>query len=327
MRQLPHSRIRRNPSGKHISLQPRDLLTLEVIQRHGPLPAHYLYEFTKPIAVDEFGHRKRLKDLWNENRNSHKAFYLDRPLQQFQTYFARSQFLVYDLADGGREALREQGKLNRYALAPSGGFTHALMTSCITASIELGALQAGYRYISQEEILERAPINCRTAKIPLALATPISHTIKINGPPRMHHSNRPTIPDQLFGIDYGGRALFFVLEADRATEPVERSNLDQNSYLRKVLCYRAINRSEIYKRHFGVPNLIVLNVTVSTEHLRSIFSLIHDLTEKIDGSYGISNMLFQVVPEFATYLRMPPLLPHLFAEPWLRAGKTPFRIN
>ena len=327
MRQLPQSRISRRPTGKHITLQPRDILTLEVIQRHGPLPSHYLYEFTKHIAKDLFGHRKRLKDLWNENHTPHKGFYLERPIQQFQTYFARSQYLVYDLADAGRGTLKQLGKLNRYAMPPSGGFTHALMTACITASIELAARKAGYRYISQEEILDRAPASTKTAKMPLALPTDISHSVKKNGASYTYRSDRPTIPDQLFGIDYGGKASFFALEADRATAPVERYNLTQNSYLRKFLCYRAINRTEIYKEHFGIPNLIILNVTVSITHMQNIMNLVHELTLKPDGSYGISNLLFQCVPDFATYLRLPPLLPYLFTEPWLRAGKPPFFIS
>ena len=201
------------------------------------------------------------------------------------------------------------------------------MTACITASIDLAARKAGYRYISQEEILDRAPASTKTAKVPLALPTDISHTFKKNGASYTHHSDRSTIPDQLFGIDYGGKASFFALEADRATEPVERYNLNQNSYLRKILCYRAINRTEIYKQFFGIPNLIILNVTVSTTHLHSILDVVHELTLKADGSYGISNFMFQCVPDFATYLRVPPLLPHLFSDPWLRVGKAPFFIS
>jgi len=327
MRQLPQSRIVRKPTGKHITLQPRDILTLEAIQRHGPLPAHYLYEFTKQIAKDELGQRKRLKDLWNENLNPHKGFYLDRPRQQFQTYFARSQPLVYDLADAGRDALEQLGILNHYAVPPAGGFTHALMTACITASIELAARKAGCRFIAQEEILRRSPPDTRHAKFPLALPSSISHAFPRGGGLTIHRSDRSTIPDQLFGIDYGGKASFFALEADRGTEPVARSNLDQNSYLRKILSYRAINRTEAYKTRFAVPNLIVLNVTVSPARMANILDLVQDVTIKSDGSYGISNFMVQCVPDFATYLRVPPLLPHLFEAPWSRAGKEPYFLN
>ncbi len=304
------------------------MLTFEAIQRHGPLPSHYLHEFTKHIAKDFFGQRKRLKNLWNENNNRDKGYYLERPIQQFQTYFARSQFLVYELTDTSRQALREQGRLCQYATPPSGGFTHALMTSCVTASIELEAIKAGQRYISQEEILARAPMSTKTAKTPLALPTDISHTFRKNdGSTYLQYSNRPTVPDQLFGIDYGGKASFFALEVDRATEPVFRSELKNNSYLRKILSYRAINKTEIYKRHFGIPNLIILNVTVSTPHMQSIIDLVRELTMKKDGTYGISNCLFQMVPDFSNYLRIPPLLPYLFTGPWLRSGKEPFHID
>jgi hypothetical protein len=327
MRQLPQSRITRKPTGKRITLRPRDMLMLEFIQRHGPLPSHYLYEATKHISRNMFWHRKRLKDLWNERDTPHGSFYLERPFQQFQTYFARSQFIVYGLTDASRQALADAGKLNQYATPPGGGFTHALMTSCVTASIELECAKAGHRYISQEEILARAPVSTRTAKQPLAMPSEISHTFKKEGSTYTHTSNRPTVPDQLFGIDYGGKASFFALEIDRATEPVFRFNLTQNSYLRKVLCYRAINRSRAYEKMFGIPNLIILNVTTSAAHRDSILELVKELTMKPDRSYGISNLVFQTVTDFAQFLKVPPVLAHLWSEPWLRAGKEPFFIN
>ncbi|MGH7866923.1 MAG: hypothetical protein ACREP9_04625, partial [Candidatus Dormibacteraceae bacterium] len=44
-------------------LRPRDIAIFEAIQRHGPLPSHYLYEFTKGLAHDSFGFRKRILTL------------------------------------------------------------------------------------------------------------------------------------------------------------------------------------------------------------------------------------------------------------------------
>lgn len=304
---------------ERIELKPRDWLTFEVLQRHGPLPSHYLHEFTKHLGRDAFFHRKRLYKLVQYG-------YLARPVE-LNHPAVRNDFKIYVLTDKAKAALREAGKLYQYAQPVGGGYQHMTLAALVTASIELETKKAGFRYIDQEEILSRAPLATRNAKHPLALPSEISFTFKGAKGAYTQRSARPTLPDQLFGIDYGGKASFFAVEIDRATEPVTRSNLNQNSYLRKILCYRAINSSRAYKAQWGVPNFIVLNVTVSDAHSRSILELVREVTQKPDGSHGITNFLFQVVPNFTHYTRVPPVMSHLWSAPWLRAGKEPFYIS
>lgn len=304
---------------KRLELQPRDWLSFEVIQRHGPLPSHYLHEFTKRLGRDMFAQRKRLLKLVQYG-------YLARPIQ-LNNPNVHDDFYVYALGDKAKEALRDMGRASLYATPVGGGYQHMFMSACVTASIELEAIKAGYRFIDQEEILADAPEATKDSERPLELPCAISHTFKGPRGPYTNTSNRPTVPDQLFGIDYGEVQSFFAVEIDRATEPAWRSNLNQNSYLRKVLCYRDINRTGIYKKQWGIPNLIILNVTVNAPHRDSIFDVIEDITKKPNGDFGMTNFLFHVVPNFAHYERVPPVLSHLWANAWARAGKSPFNIS
>jgi hypothetical protein len=287
-------------------LQPRDILTLEVLQRHGPLPTHFLYEFTKHIAKDRFGHSKRLLMLMREG-------YLKRP-KQLNNELIFNDFKVYTLRQKGKEALAGLGKLHRYARPTGGGFYHLLLTALITASIELEVTQAGYRFIDQEEILAKAPN--RGAQNPLALP--------VDNPATKVKS---IVPDQLFGIDYGGAASFFTLETDRKTESV-RSDLDANTYRRKIHCYRAVNASHAYRTTWGLPNILSLHVTVSEPHRQTILDEVKEITLKPNGSYGMSNFLTAVVPNVTHYQRLPrEPFRNLWNEPWQRSGKGALDIS
>jgi hypothetical protein len=45
------------------------------------------------------------------------------------------------------------------------------------------------------------------------------------------------IPDHVFGLEFNNQRCWYFLEADRATMPVTRGNLDQTSFYRKLLAY------------------------------------------------------------------------------------------
>lgn len=298
-------------------LRPRDILIFETIQRHGPLPSHYLYEFTKSIAKDIFGFRKRLLVLV-------RAAFLDRPLQLNHPLIV-TDFKSYVLTRRAEEALASLGKLNRYSAPAGGGYQHAFMCASITANIELEATRAGFAYIGQEEILSRhtCPAETKNADKPLTLETSISHVFKQRGGnPPTRHSNRRTHPDQLFGINYGNGFRFFALEADRGTEPLVRQNLDNNSILRKLLSYKYILEHGIHQKRFGIPNLNLLFVTTSQERARNVLQLARQTHPN-----GAPNLLFKAIPGLCAYFRTPPLLPELFTEPYGRPGHQPLSIN
>lgn len=96
------------PRGKRIDLSERDFAIFEALHRHGPLPTHYLYEFTRHFGRHLTSFQHRLTKLANGTENG--TAYLPRPRQQFASYNARCQPIIYDLAAPALAALGGRGK-------------------------------------------------------------------------------------------------------------------------------------------------------------------------------------------------------------------------
>ena len=118
------------------------------------------------------------------------------------------------------------------------------MVSCITASIEVGANSLAtdnIRYIFQDEILARGGYT---------LSFPV--TITANGTT----ITKQLMPDGLFGLEYTSVEKkyyrFFLIEADRSTEPDTASTLDRKSYTRTILQYREFVGKGLYKEALGL---------------------------------------------------------------------------
>ena len=62
----------------------------------------------------------------------------------------------------------------------------------------------------------------------------------------------------------------FALEADMHNEPIDPHELNRSSYGNKLVGYLAIFNDHLYKAHYGIPNMQVLNATVSDIHMRNI---------------------------------------------------------
>jgi hypothetical protein len=197
------------------------------------------------------------------------------------------------------------------------------MVCDILASIEIGIrADPQLRLISWEEILAKMPAAGANRDNPLELPCQVAFTF-----PRSkttHRSSKPLIPDAVFGVEYKPTKSFrfFALEADRNHEPVMRNNLSQTSYLRKILQYREIAKGA-YKTQWGLPNLLVLNVTTSEAHMQNIMSLVTKLT---DGK-GTSYLLFKTMPSLASLEKAPAPDACMLTEPWLRAGLESFELH
>ena len=275
-------------------LRPRDLIVFEALDRHGPLPSHYLYCFQKNIAHDRIGFLKRLKKLTDEG-------FLERPLR-LNNPLIHTDHKVYVLGAKAKTVLSAAGKAHQYAVSEDAQYAHAFMTSCTTASIELEAMRLGCRFVTRDEILKRAAVQPRDR--PLSIKCKVSYTAS-NG--STLYSDRPVEPDQLFGIDYGGAYRFFALEADRGSEPIIRNNLDQSSILRKLLAYNDILARGEHRQRFGIPNLFPMFVTTSDARMESMIDLARNTCPKYSNFF-----LFRAIPGFEVYFRTPPLLTELF---------------
>lgn len=305
------SRMRRAAVGKRIELTPRDLELLKLLSRYRYLRSNFLYAFLGGASEKRF--IERLGHLYHDGR------YINRPAQQWQ--FANSRYMpvVYELDEAGAQVLLAHGlgenakTLLRGRGRPSRQFAHTLMVSELLASIELGVRgDPSLRFISVQEILAKAPAATRSSDHPFEMPVSISHEFTRT---RTHSVDFKLVPDGLFGLEYNQKTYrFFAIEADRNTMPVSRSNLHQSSYMKKLLAYRAVVAQQVHKTRFGLPNLLVLNVTTSEEHMRAIMRLLKELA-------GSSSMfLFKAVPSLDSFEIAPMPAPHLLMLPWQRVG-------
>lgn len=292
----------RQPTGKRVILQERDFALFAALERHGPLPSTYLYEFTKDSARNFKGFQQRLTDLYNEDNTAHRGFYLDRPAQQHASINARYQPMSYELTELGHRSLRDQGIVTQMRESPNGPYLHRFMTACLTASMELTVTRAGFRYLSQADIFghPKCPDDVAERDHPLALP----------------HRDGDIIPDQLFGINYGGKYRFFALEADRKTETVVASKALAKSFARKLDAYAEILETQNYRACWGIPTLTVLIVTTSEAHMRTMIAALDDVAEPRFAT----RFLFKTTPQFGKYWTVPPVLTDLFTDPWARLG-------
>jgi Replication-relaxation len=304
-----------------VRLTPRDVEIFSLLQRIRYLRADYIHAFIG-------GSRTRLLERLNALYRFPNC-YLDRPGAQRRYFNANYRPLIYELDRRGEEALQEAGRFDpNQALAwvrrgREGHltFAHSVMICEALASIELGVrTRPDLRFIPWPSILAGMPMRIRTSTLSRGLPVAIRHTIDGVS----HECSKALVPDAVFGIDYVGKGRrFFALECDRDHEPLYRSNLTQTSYLRKILQYRQVMQEGVHKTHWGLPNLLVLNLTTSELHKEKMLELVRDVC----GGRGNNYLLFKATPSLGDVT--PPPIPggHVLFEPWERAGFEPLNIS
>ncbi len=310
--------MRRISSGKRIELTLRDIELFKLLSRYQYLRSDFLYAFLGGESETRF--KERLGDLYHDGK------FINRPEQQWLFAGSRCMPLVYELDACGEQVLRDHGLfphdaplLKKGRMGACRQFAHQLMICDSLASIELGLRQrTDLRFLSWQDILAKAPERTRVLENPFAIPVSISHTFPGSG--KAQSADIRAVPDALFGLEYArhGQRLyrFFALEADRNTLPIKRTNLQQSSYLRKVLPYRQIVVQDIHKTHLGLPNLLVLTVTTNEQHMRSIMTLVKELAT--DGRSTL--FLFKTMSSLGDFRKAPAPTAHMLTAPWQRVG-------
>lgn len=292
-----------NPRVQRIELNETDFLLFEHIDRHGPLPIHYLYELTKHFRRNKNHLQHRLTEFYNGDEGGP---YLKRPAAQFNSFEARYQHIVYELTPRAKMVLASQGRLGKFPLKRNNDFVHDLMAACVSASIQIGAKENGLEYVARETILSRS-----------------GSSIGIEVP------GTRLFPDDLFGLkgkdEKGDWYRFFAVEIDRNTESIETKTAGvPGKFGRKIEHYSHIIGTRSFKAHWDIPNLSVLTVTTNDQHARNMIAYVEKTQPKWKHKF-----LFQTETMFGTRLsedadqfwRMPKgLLTHLL-DPWQTTGE------
>lgn len=289
----------RQPQGKRIALTPDDDLIFEAIYRHGHLPSHYLREFTSHENANALA--DRLTKLFHGAELN--GPFLTKPEKQHASFFADIQHLVYDLHPNAIKLVEDKIQAKNDWLEQrrkDNHFVHALMNACVGASLELGLRK---KYIPRYDVLLR-----QKSKLELPLAF-----------------NHALVPDDLFGINYGGSYRFFAVEIDRNTESIDREpsgNKTPPTIGKKFEAYLEVLRSRLYRDVWGVPNLMVLIVSTSEGRLAGMMRKLKELDPVL-----ASRFLFKADPTFGPNWRVPEKVLTDLITPWARADGSTFDIT
>ncbi len=296
-------------------LTERDIELFKLLARYRYLPGDDMHAFVGG-SLDAVVRRLNLLSRRPNN-------YLARPHQQRESADANYRRLVYELDERGWRVLRERG----YPSLPKQShrhFAHELMVCRITASFELGArADSAVRLIAWPDILASENTPAATRASPTPASIPVSFTLNDRT-----YSLNLTADGQPFGIErnHAGQLtyLFFPgIEADCGTEPVETSDGDRSSIVKKFAAYRAVASQGMHRTHFGFPNFFVPIITTTTRRMESMMKLLDRMT---DGR-GSKMFLFTTYPAFSSFEKPPPAGGHMLTRSWHRVGFPPFKFT
>jgi hypothetical protein len=304
----------RHPTGRTMRVNSTIMPVFQAIDIHGPMSTPNLFKFFPGKNYNNFQHR--LTDLYNE-ASVHGGPYLDRPVRDKKRFVSDAREVIfdtsphiYDLAPAGIELMKSLRPEHR---APrSDPLLHRMFTACITASIHLAAQEAGHTFLSANEILshEKVPQKTRDRWNPLSIPVdpepqdPYALSIPVEP-----HS---ITPDALFGIRYAdGKLRLFVLECDRGTEAITRTETKHNTFANKLDLYGKVFERGLHEDHFGFRTLMVLTVTTSEQRIESMMEHLPRRTKPF---------LFKAKSVLGRFWEVPTVMPDLFTEPWIRDG-------
>jgi Replication-relaxation len=208
------------------------------------------------------------------------AGYIDRPKAQLDHYPTNgSSPMVYALGDlgalllsqrdGAGSGSRDWDRRNREAGRPF--IDHQLEITEFLASLQMATQhRSDVRLIHPDELIAAFPEHTRNACNPFSL--------RVTLPGRGAEHEIGLIPDFAFGLRFAdGSRRCFLVEIDRGTMPVSRSDLRQTSFQRKMHAYLAAYAGKQHESRFGWKAFRVLTVTTDDQRLRSMHEALREL--------------------------------------------------
>jgi len=247
------------------------------------------------------------------------AGYLDRPRAQLDYYpSAGSAPFIYALADRGARLLIERdgvnfsnvewSRKNREAGRPF--IEHQIEIMEFYVSLQIAVAQRGdLRLIHPDEMAASIPDQSFTARNPFSLSVKLHHQGAIH--------EVGLIPDLVFGLMFpDGSRRCFMVEIDRGTMPVTRSDIRQTSFERKMRSYLTAHAARQHERHFGWKTFRVLTVTTDESRARTMQEALRRL--HVPHSPGAPLFFFATRPEL--------LGADLLAYEWCDGSGRPVRL-
>jgi hypothetical protein len=303
----------------NVSITQRDLRFLHSIFIHGPLSSWMLRALHAPNVVQDYI-TDRLRKL-----NLNATPLLFEPPQQKLFYNAKFTPLTFNITEAGIHLLllhnmitSQEAKWYKDIVLRHNDWHHDRMAAYLTASIELGAKQAGVEFIPWTRIIANAPA-AQAANNPFAIPLPDEYDDK--GKPLY------AIPDGLFGLRPPTQGFsFYTSEFDNNTEANNPKNTKRASIVKKIRDYRHIIFNSIYKTHFNIPNMRMLVATTAERRLDNFKGhLQREIRERPNGC-GPRPFLWKSMPELDKWINKPKISGQAYSEPWQCVGAGPVQI-
>jgi hypothetical protein len=221
------------------------------------------------------------------------AGYVDRPRAQLDYYpTAGSAPIAYALADRGARLLIERdgidfanvewSRKNRQAGRPF--IEHQLEVVDFYVSLQQSISRRNdVRLIHPDELVASFPDRSFKERNPFTLR------VKISQQGVVHQIG--LVPDLVFGLKFAdGSRRCFMVEIDRGTMPITRSDVRKTSLERKMRAYLTAHAAKLHERQFGWKTFRVLTVTTDEYRLKSTLEELRKL--RAAGGPGQSLFLF-----------------------------------
>ncbi len=221
------------------------------------------------------------------------AGYIDRPRAQLDYYpTSGSAPIAYALADGGARLLIQRdgidfanvewSRKNREAGRPF--IEHQLEIVDFYVALQRAlARRSDVRLIHPDEIVASFPDQSFSERNPFAMRVRLLHQGIV--------LEVAVIPDLVFGLRFtDGSRRCFVVEIDRGTMPIARSDIRQTSLERKMRAYLTAYAAKQHERQFGWKTFRILIVTTDEYRIRSAMEELRKL--RVAGSPGPSLFFF-----------------------------------
>ncbi len=271
--------ISMKPAG--FKLQNRDLEIIYQVYRHRFLSSRHICSL---VYGSDQRILRRLTHLFRHG-------YLDRPSEQAVPQVLGNRPIVYGLGNKGADLMADRLKIPRGKMdwttknrsVKNVFLEHTLEVADLMVSFELASRRyKNTRVIEPEEIIAQSPPETQRLSNPLGWKVQVRDDWKSK-------KSYTVVPDKVFGLrtvfdDLSHYESYFFVELDRATMPISRSDIRQNSFRKKLFLYWQSWRQDIWPRHFGFKNVRVLTVTTSMERVGNMVKAARSVDPKKKGS-------------------------------------------
>jgi DNA-binding Lrp family transcriptional regulator len=262
-------RFRRASNPPAFQLTDGDLAIVRLLARHRFLRSTHIAALVGR-SLDRTN--ERLRGLFDTG-------YVDRPRAQLDYYPNGSAPMVYALADRGARLLIERdgvdfanvewSRKNRRAGRPFIDHQLEIMDFYVVLQCAMRD-RADVRLIHPDELVAAFPDQSFNTSSPFTMRVRVAHK-------GVQHEIG-VVPDLVFGLRYpDGSRRSFMVEIDRGTMPISRSDFHQTSFERKIRGYLTAHAAKKHEHQFGWKTFRVLTVTTDRHRAASMIQLLRSL--------------------------------------------------